>query len=347
MLRLINTYLYTYIFISLLLYPGISYGIEAQDNGKLWVQDIQKRAQQDGFDAHGLVDSALRNAGGHEAPGENKLTDSMPNSTQQKRFNAQELVDNASRNIEREIKTGKHKALIKESSKQLTEERLADNASRNIEREIKTGKHKALIKESSKQLTEERLADAKELAEQVNLKQKQLSLKDLGIEVTGGKLADKNGINIGELLSRYNSKKFLEKDSDQLPGLMVFISLSMPENSLKQLAIQIRQAGGVLVLRGMYEGSLQKTINAIYELNKQGVSAIIHPEFFRKYDVRAVPTFVLENKEEGKCKFGNCTRVFDKLTGNVSLKYVLEQFASEGSNPKVAQQYLERIGGTK
>ena len=314
MLRLINTYLYTYIFISLLLYPGISYGIEAQDNGKLWVQDIQKRAQQDGFDAHGLVDSALRNAGGHEAPGENKLTDSMPNSTQQKRFNAQELVD---------------------------------NASRNIEREIKTGKHKALIKESSKQLTEERLADAKELAEQVNLKQKQLSLKDLGIEVTGGKLADKNGINIGELLSRYNSKKFLEKDSDQLPGLMVFISLSMPENSLKQLAIQIRQAGGVLVLRGMYEGSLQKTINAIYELNKQGVSAIIHPEFFRKYDVRAVPTFVLENKEEGKCKFGNCTRVFDKLTGNVSLKYVLEQFASEGSNPKVAQQYLERIGGTK
>jgi type-F conjugative transfer system pilin assembly protein TrbC len=314
MLRLINTYLYTYIFISLLLYPGISYGIEAQDNGKLWVQDIQKRAQQDGFDAHGLVDSALRNAGGHEAPGENKLTDSMPNSTQQKRFNAQELVD---------------------------------NASRNIEREIKTGKHKALIKESSKQLTEERLADAKELAEQVNLKQKQLSLKDLGIEVTGGKLADKNGINIGELLSRYNSKDFLEKDSDQLPGLMVFISLSMPENSLNQLAIQIRQAGGVLVLRGMYEGSLQKTINAIYELNKQGVSAIIHPEFFRKYDVRAVPTFVLENKEEGKCKFGNCTRVFDKLTGNVSLKYVLEQFASEGSNPKVAQQYLERIGGTK
>ena len=307
-------YLYTYIFISLLLYPGISYGIEAQDNGKLWVQDIQKRAQQDGFDAHGLVDSALRNAGGHEAPGENKLTDSMPNSTQQKRFNAQELVD---------------------------------NASRNIEREIKTGKHKALIKESSKQLTEERLADAKELAEQVNLKQKQLSLKDLGIEVTGGKLADKNGINIGELLSRYNSKKFLEKDSDQLPGLMVFISLSMPENSLNQLAIQIRQAGGVLVLRGMYEGSLQKTINAIYELNKQGVSAIIHPEFFRKYDVRVVPTFVLEDKEGGTCKFGNCTRIFDKLTGNVSLKYVLEQFASEGSNPKVAQQYLERIGGTK
>ena len=314
MLRLINTYLYTYIFISLLLYPGISYGIEAQDNGKLWVQDIQKRAQQDGFDAHGLVDSALRNAGGHEAPGKNKLTDNKTNSTQQKRFNAQELVD---------------------------------NASRNIEREIATGKHKALVIESSKQLTEERLADAKELAEQVNLKQKQLSLKDLGIEVTGGKLADKNGINIGELLSRYNSKKFLEKDSDQLPGLMVFISLSMPENSLNQLAIQIRQAGGVLVLRGMYEGSLQKTINAIYELNKQGVSAIIHPEFFRKYDVRAVPTFVLENKEEGKCKFGNCTRVFDKLTGNVSLKYVLEQFASEGSNPKVAQQYLERIGGTK
>jgi len=306
-------YLYTYFFVLLMVCPGISYGIEAQDNGSLQIQDIQKRAQQNGFNAHELVDNALRNAG-EDSVGENKLTDNKTNSAPQKRFNAQELVDNASRNIESEIKTGKHKALIKESSKQLTE------------------KH---------------LVDAKELAKQVNLKQKQLSLKDLGIEASRGKLADRNGVNIGELLSRYNSKKFLEKDSDQLPGLMVFISLSMPENSLRQLAIQIRQAGGVFVLRGMYESSLQKTINAIYELNKQGVSAIIHPEFFRKYDVRTVPTFVLEDKEGGTCKFGNCTRVFDKLTGNVSLKYALEQFANDGSNSKVALRFLERIGGRK
>jgi type-F conjugative transfer system pilin assembly protein TrbC len=266
-------YLYTYIFISLLLYPAILHEVEAADNAA--AHDMSSPVSQSGFNAQGLVDNVLK----------------------------------------------------------------------NIEREIETDNYNNLIKESSKLVTEKQLANAKKLTEQANLQQKQLSLKDLGIEVTNEKLADKNGVNISQLLSRYNSKDFLEQDSDQLPGLMVFISLGMPENSLKPLAIQIKQTGGVFVLRGMYQGSLQKTINAIYELNKQGVSAIIHPEFFRKYDVKAVPTFVLENKVIGKCKFGNCTRVFDKLTGNVSLKYALEQFANNGSNKKQANKYLKFLEG--
>lgn len=215
-----------------------------------------------------------------------------------------------------------------------------------IEVEFNPKNAERIVNESIKQIDEAQLQVAKNLTQEVKLNQKQLLLQNLGNETTAGKLANKTGVNISQLLSRYNSKVFLNHENDKLPGLMVFISFSMPQNSLKQLVDQLRQAGGVLVLRGMY-GSLQKTINAIYELNKQGVPAIIHPELFKKYDIKVVPTFILEDKERGSCKFDNCTRVYDKLTGNVSLGYVLRECASGGSNSKAAQRYLKRIEEVK
>lgn len=221
---------------------------------------------------------------------------------------------------------------------------ILDNALKNIESDAERKAAAKVVEEGSKQITEANRDSSKKFVEEVNLKQKKLSPKELGIEFKGGKLADKNGVNIGELLSRYNVKDALETDADKLPGLMVFISLGMPQNSLKQLSQQIKQLGGVFVLRGMYQGSLTKTIQAIYELNKQGVSAIIHPEFFKKYDVRVVPTFVLEDKENKTCKLDNCTRIYDKLTGNVSLDYVLNEIKGSGNNKTLAREYLDLLG---
>lgn len=220
---------------------------------------------------------------------------------------------------------------------------IVDSALKSIESDQARESAGKIVHEGSKRITEPNRESAKKLVEEVNLQQKKLSPKELGIEVKGGKLADKDGVNIGELLSRYNVKDALESESDKFPGLMVLISLGMPENTLKQLAIQVKKANGIFVLRGMYQGSLTKTVKAIYELNKQGVSAIIHPEFFKKYDVKVVPTFVLEDKENKTCKLDNCTRIYDKLAGNVSLNYVLKEIEGSGNNKTIAKKYLKLL----
>lgn len=104
-----------------------------------------------------------------------------------------------------------------------------------------------------------------------------------------------------------------KNNADQI---LIFVSFSMPEASLKSLFQEASMHNAVLIMRGLYEDSFVKTASKLQELSN---AVDIHPELFETHHVTSVPTFVrLENGEP----------IFS-LKGNVTLDFVLKTFEDQ------------------
>lgn len=93
--------------------------------------------------------------------------------------------------------------------------------------------------------------------------------------------------------------------------LLVFVSHTMPLESLKILAQEAKANGARLVTRGLKERSFKKTAQWVQEV---GHSVDIDPPLFRRYEVTHVPTFIVISNKSAY-----------RFRGNVSLSYVLDK----------------------
>ena len=158
-----------------------------------------------------------------------------------------------------------------------------------------------------------------------------------------------------ENIVRENLELSESEHSVRYPHLLVFVSFSMPLEVLKTLAIQVNQVGGKVVLRGLVNGSFKNTAEKVKELQQE---VIIDPTLFESYQVKVVPTFILQNKatkkdeetDSGKSnsspvpsRRGDEDRLYDRLSGNVSLEYVLDQFATLGTTRTEAIELLKKL----
>lgn len=121
------------------------------------------------------------------------------------------------------------------------------------------------------------------------------------------------------------------------PRLLIFISSSMPEASLKALARDAIRIGAPLILRGIVGTGFPSTARfmmGVLGANRKRksqvpsdpsvVRAMIDPVQFRRFDVRTVPAFVLV--PDGACLGHACpTAVPDNVhvAGDVTLDYAL------------------------
>ncbi|MEO8248123.1 MAG: type-F conjugative transfer system pilin assembly protein TrbC [Burkholderiales bacterium] len=114
-------------------------------------------------------------------------------------------------------------------------------------------------------------------------------------------------------------------------SLLVFVSFSMPEATLDRLVDQAAQVGATLVLRGLVDGSLQRTVQRAQTLisNRQ-VGFQIDPQAFDRFGVEVTPTFVLlkAGAPDGTCNSNACvpSSQFALASGDVSVGYALEFF---------------------
>ncbi|MEW4468467.1 type-F conjugative transfer system pilin assembly protein TrbC [Parasphingorhabdus sp. JC815] len=139
------------------------------------------------------------------------------------------------------------------------------------------------------------------------------------------------------------------------PRFIAFASLSMPVQSLKILLKDMSNAGGVVVLRGFPEGDAAKfkaRLAAMWESAEAADGLGIDPRLFRAFKVTAAPTFVMASSDFEPCDGFDCTSIvppFDRMTGNVSVAYVLERFAvGGGSGAQLASLHLKRLrAGTR
>jgi type-F conjugative transfer system pilin assembly protein TrbC len=142
---------------------------------------------------------------------------------------------------------------------------------------------------------------------------------------------------IAKLLNQYRINPDQTKSNpiiNKYP-LMIFVSSSIPKSALKDLMVQAHQAGGVLVFRGII-GTLRNTQQFLTSLSKENVSAIIDPRLFNIFNVTSVPTFVVLGKSVKNCDEKNCnfTPLHDRVSGNITLNYALEEMANGNGEAK-------------
>jgi len=104
------------------------------------------------------------------------------------------------------------------------------------------------------------------------------------------------------------------------PELYIFISFAMPKKLIEEYYKTSEQYNARLVLRGFKENSFRQTVNMLQEfLADSGAAIIIDPNLFEQYNITQVPSFV--QTKDGK--------IFNKLTGAVSVAYVMDQFGQK------------------
>lgn len=115
---------------------------------------------------------------------------------------------------------------------------------------------------------------------------------------------------------------YLEQDKpkDNNSKLIIFVSMSMPRQALKELLQQSRQYNAALVIQGLLDNSFPKTINTITSLvfdagNKGGIQ--IEPNLFEQYKISQVPAYVINYNDD-------VNPDFDIVHGATGIKHALE-----------------------
>ncbi len=131
------------------------------------------------------------------------------------------------------------------------------------------------------------------------------------------------------------------------PGLLVFVSFSMPAESLKRLVRQAEQVHAAILLRGLVSDSsgrpsFRATADAVRRSGVDGVS--INPVAFERFHVSNVPSFVLLLEDEcPSCGDGFIPRHL-KISGDVSMDYALRAMKTRRPEAQSrADAYLDRL----
>jgi len=113
-------------------------------------------------------------------------------------------------------------------------------------------------------------------------------------------------------------------------GVMVFVSLTMPNIALKQLLHQSKELQIPLVIRGVlpqgFRGTLVRINKLLDQKNGKPIESgfAINQEWFDTFNIQSVPAFV--TIKDGKClpKSPCNSNDFDILYGNISMYDALE-----------------------
>ncbi|PSV86911.1 type-F conjugative transfer system pilin assembly protein TrbC, partial [Photobacterium iliopiscarium] len=130
------------------------------------------------------------------------------------------------------------------------------------------------------------------------------------------------------------------------PSIIVFVSLGMPETSLKQLLLQAEQLHVPIVIRGIFGNDFNTTIAKVKKLvqPQQGQSPLggvsINPIWFKQFGIKQVPAFVVMKPNTCTDKPPCDPKNYDVIYGNVSLFDALDTVAREGTYHAIARKSL-------
>lgn len=151
-----------------------------------------------------------------------------------------------------------------------------------------------------------------------------------------------------EVRSIANSQcPYLQKDANVIASVMpeanqlsiaVFVSFSMPKESIKAWIDQAGKIGAGVYIRGLVNNSFKDTAKAVSDLvqdNKGGL--LIDPTLFKKYVIVQVPAVVLVDKEN-----------FDLVYGDVTLDCALEKInKSKGGERRDLLEAIKKVRSGK
>jgi conjugal transfer pilus assembly protein TrbC len=143
---------------------------------------------------------------------------------------------------------------------------------------------------------------------------------------------------------------FQINDNEALPrqfaGLYIFVSTSMPKSLLKSYLSAANKYGGVLVFKGLPNNSFKELTKLVIDLTEKGDSQDIEAniqiddEAYERFKVLLVPTIVLAFDSDYHPNQVSILK-FDKMVGNVGVKYSLEEFSRSGELSTQALEHLK------
>jgi type-F conjugative transfer system pilin assembly protein TrbC len=120
------------------------------------------------------------------------------------------------------------------------------------------------------------------------------------------------------------------------PTILVFVSFSMPDRTLKNYLEDASRIGASLVLRGLVDDDLLATQHAIRDLvgkgavDREGAGFLIDPTLYTRFGIEQAPTILVTETPVAPCNELECpTPSHIKLAGDVSLAWALERIAAE------------------
>lgn len=136
---------------------------------------------------------------------------------------------------------------------------------------------------------------------------------------------------------------------NKTPAILIFVSFSMPKQSLQSILRDAKKIHASVVIRGLVDNSFQKTYQAIGELVQAsgGDGMELNPLWFKRFDIQSVPSVVIV--PEGSSCFKQleaCDKNhnYDQMTGNITLFSALKMIRDKGSVTQyIAEEALNKL----
>ena len=135
---------------------------------------------------------------------------------------------------------------------------------------------------------------------------------------------------------------------DEPQQIMIFVSTSMPEPSLKRLAVDAARLHLPLYLRGLRyglgQGNFQKGTEDLARFKSAGVQFQIHPQLFSSYGIERVPAIVIAPEPKVGCTDNSCAPASAVVLGDVPLEYALQTLSDRADDiGAISKSALERF----
>jgi conjugal transfer pilus assembly protein TrbC len=126
--------------------------------------------------------------------------------------------------------------------------------------------------------------------------------------------------------------------------IILFVSFSMPEESLKEWISESQKLHVPIVIRGLVDNSFKETIRRISGLIKDNRGGIqIDPKAFKRFKIEKVPAVVVA-KSNSCSPNQTCLENFDVVYGDVTAEYALEKISDQKDNVSdIATALLQRV----
>lgn len=148
--------------------------------------------------------------------------------------------------------------------------------------------------------------------------------------------------------------RFIDFNKERIPPLslkpevLIFVSTSIDQTSLRLWARQAEKVQAPLILRGLIDNSFKQTIQVTQEIfGKQEVGGFsIDPEKFTSFKIQKVPAVVVNFTPIGNGKSDTVAK-FDVVYGNIGLNNALEIIVKNGSSEgrRSAAFFLSQLQG--
>ncbi len=120
-------------------------------------------------------------------------------------------------------------------------------------------------------------------------------------------------------------------NQDTEDGVFIFVSLSMPEESLRKYFSDAQEIGAKIIIQGLINNSFKDTHKTMVDLN---INVDIDPNLFEAYAIKQVPVILH--------KSGNNV---DQISGNIPIQTALEEFVRDGDTQHESSNFLQKLRG--